>query len=73
MHAVEGNDFLLSSNVYTARADAPAEIIVTYRVDSIAQEFMETVRLRLSFNQDPPTGTIAQDMLDLVITDSDGN
>lgn len=71
MHAVQDQDFTMSSNVFTARPGSTAEIIVTYRVDSIAQELIETARVRLSFTADPPTGTILQDMLDIVIIDND--
>ncbi len=65
------NDFSLSSTVFTVRPNIPGEIIITYRVDSIAQEFAETATLRLSLRIDPPSGTLIQDTLDLVIQDSD--
>ncbi len=71
LYTALNNDFSLSSTVFTARPNVPGEIIITYRVDSIAQEFAEMARLRLSLRFSPPPGSLVQDTFDLVIQDSD--
>ncbi|XP_064387685.1 adhesion G-protein coupled receptor G6-like [Halichondria panicea] len=65
-----GIDFQISSDRYTVRPGVNQEIIVTYRVDSIAQEPMETAQLQLSITTTPPRGLLARDTLDLIVIDN---
>ncbi len=65
-----GRDFQLSSTRFVVSRTSGQEIIITYRVDSIAQEPVEAARLLITADSIP--GVITQDSLDLIITDSDG-
>lgn len=70
--SVFGSDYSLSSSIATARPNLPSEIIVTYRVDSIAQENVETAELRLLPVVGVASDGIFLDTITLRITDSDG-
>ena len=47
------------------------DIIVTYLVDSVAQEPMESAQLQLSIRTTPPRGLLTRDTFELAIIDSD--
>ena len=47
------------------------DIIVTYRVDSVAQEPMESAQLQLSISTTPPRRLLTRDTFELAIIDSD--
>ncbi len=65
-------DFQLSVSTYTIRANNIQNIIITFRVDSIAQEPDETAQLRLAIPATGvPSGFLSRDTLDLVVMDND--
>ncbi len=65
-------DFQLSVSTYLIRANRNQNIIITFRVDSIAQEPDETAQLRLAIPGDGiPRGFLSRDTLELVVMDSD--
>ncbi len=63
-------DFTLSSTRFVVSQTSSQEIIITFRVDSIAQEPVEEATLVIS-PSDVVRGVIIQDRLELVITDND--
>ena len=64
-------DFQISTERYTVRPGVNQDIIVTYRVDSVAQEPMESAQLELSISTTPPRGLLTRDTFELAIIDSD--
>ncbi len=48
------------------------EIIITYRVDFIAQEPVETAQLKLAISTTPPRGMLTRDTFNVVVIDNDG-
>lgn len=68
-----GSDYSLSSSDAMGRPGVPDDIMVTFHVDSIAQEIIETAKLMFTpTNPQFPPGAIIQDTIEFVITDSDG-
>ena len=64
-------DFQISTERYTVRPGVNQDIIVTYRVDIVAQEPMESAQLQLSISTTPPRGLLTRDTFELAIIDSD--
>ena len=68
-----GSDYVLSTTLVTVRDNAPTDVRVIYRVDSVAQEDNETATLQLQVvGGNVPDGGIFDDELSLTIFDSDG-
>ena len=67
-----GSDYAVSSKVATARSNSPDQIMVTFRVDHIGQENVETAQLRLRPISGFTSEGIFLDTITLRITDNDG-
>ncbi len=66
-------DFQLSSTRFTISPTLNFMTFVSFRVDRIAQEPVETAQLGLSvFVRALPSFALVQDRFDLIIIDSDG-